>query len=131
VEPFIVEATKSTPFIQLDANAGLIRIQGESFPENAAKFYGPVFSWLTRFLAMDGARPVVIELRMGYFNSSSSKALLIFFDLLEDAARSGREVVINWQYDAENELSREFGEEFRQDLEAVEFNLVRISGGHG
>jgi hypothetical protein len=59
-----------------------------------------------------------------YFNSSSSKALMNFFDLLDEAVAAGRKIAVNWIYDAGNESALEYGEEFKEDLESLEFNLV-------
>ena len=42
MEAIIIEATKSSPFIYIDPATHLIQIKGESYPENAAKFFGPI-----------------------------------------------------------------------------------------
>ncbi len=68
-----------------------------------------------------------IDMEIIYFNSSSSKALMNLFDLFEEAAQSGKQIQINWRYHEENDTALECGEEFKEDLEAVEFNLVKIS----
>ena len=38
-----IEQTKSTPRIQFEADSNKLRIEGQSYPENAFKFYEPVF----------------------------------------------------------------------------------------
>jgi hypothetical protein len=62
-----------------------------------------------------------------YFNSSSSKVLMDFCDVLEEAANSGKNVTVNWIYEEDDEDALEFGEEFQEELESVKFNLVEKS----
>ena len=121
-----LEATKSSPFISFDTQRGVLEIKGKSYPENAAKFYAPVFEWVSAYLNSDDDRIVEVNLELIYLKSSSSKAILNLFDILDRCAKSGRAIVINWRYHEENETALECGEEFGEDLEAVTFNLVKI-----
>jgi hypothetical protein len=122
-----VEATNSTPSILFDAQSGTLEIRGRSYPENAAKFYAPVFEWLKSYL--DSTNPAIVEvtLEIIYLNSSSSKAVLNLMDILDRSAAGGREVVINWLYHEEDETALECGEEFKEDLASAIFNLVQIT----
>ena len=67
-----------------------------------------------------------LNLEIIYLNSSSSKILLNLFDMLDDAARRGQEIVINWRYHEESETALECGEEFAEELTTAKFNLVMI-----
>lgn len=127
MEKLIIEPTKSTPLIDFDPVSRVLLLKGESYPEYAAKFYGPVFSWLTAFFE-EGCeeQTVTVNIEITYFNSSSSKALMNIFDILEEAAEKGNNVVVNWRYDKENEAAEECGEEFMEDLEHVKFNMVKM-----
>lgn len=124
MEKLIIEATGSSPKITGDADAGLLEIKGESYPENTMAFYAPVFSWLETCLGRLENRKFTVDLGLVYFNSSSSKVLMDIFDMLDNAAKTGADVAINWIYDAEDEDTLEFGEEFKEDLEYLKFNLV-------
>lgn len=126
MENLTVEATKSTPSIFFDAQRGNLEIRGKSYPENAAKFYAPVFEWLNSYLQAYDTATVQVTLEIIYLNSSSSKALLNLLDMLDRAAKSGREVVISWRYHEEDETALECGEEFKEDLESAVFNLVKM-----
>ena len=59
-----------------------------------------------------------------YFNSSSSKLFFDLFDLLEEAHDNGKEIMIHWLYDTENENALEAGEDFKEDFESLNFNLI-------
>lgn len=126
MEKLFIEPTKSTPLVDFDPTSGKLLVKGESYPEYAAKFYSPVFTWLTTFLESDSEQTAVIDLEISYFNSSSSKALMNIFDILEEAAERGRDIIVNWRYDKENEAAMECGEEFMEDLESIKFNMVEI-----
>ncbi len=121
------EATKSTPSICFDAEKGILEIKGRCYPENAAKFFAPIFDWVSSYLQSPDTTVVNMTLELSYFNSSSSKAILNLFDMLDQSAMSGRKVVINWRYHEEDETGLECGEEFSEDLEAAIFNLVKIT----
>lgn len=109
-----IDGTQSTPAIQGDWNAGLLAMQGDSYPENSFELFGQVIDWVERFLREE-ARPLALELRLLYLNTSSIKALMDIFDLLEEAHRQERQVSVNWHYDSRNERVAELAEEFRED----------------
>ena len=109
-----ITGTQSTPAIQGDWQAGLLAMQGDSYPENSFELFGQVLDWVERFLREEN-RPLTLELRLLYLNTSSIKALMDIFDLLEDAHRDARPVAVNWHYDSRNERVAELAEEFRED----------------
>ena len=128
MENFILEATRSTPAVHFDATTLVLEMKGESYPENSAKFFGPMFAWVTEAMAQGGTAPLVMNLELAYFNSSSSKILFNLFDILDKAAASGRAVTINWRYLEENEMALECGEEFQNEVANAVFNLVPLGG---
>ena len=121
-----LEPTKSTPSIFFDAQRAVLEIKGKSYPENAAKFYEPILDWVS--VDPDSLEGVTVQINVEILdlNSSSTKAFLNLFDLLDRWARTGKTVEINWRYHEDNETALECGEEFVEDLEAVKFNLVKI-----
>lgn len=115
LETLRIEATKSSPMVDLNGNKNLLRIEGESYPEDAAKFYSPVFKWVEKYLAwVEG--PVLVELRISYLNTSSLKCIMTFLDMLEDSYRKGADIAVSWCYDRDNEIAIECGKEFQEDL---------------
>ncbi len=125
MDKLIIEATRSSPAIAFDAETRRLRICGESYPENAAAFYTPVFAWLKEFIAaLESGAAVQVDLAILYLNSSSTKVMLNLLDLLEQAAQDGTQIVVNWHYDPENEAMLECGQDFSEELETLTFNLV-------
>jgi len=109
-----IEATQSTPSVHGDWQGGVLRMGGDSFPENSYEFFGSVIDWIERYLA-DGNRPLRLELRLMYMNTSSVKAMMDIFDMLEDAHRGGRAVAVRWLHDPRNERVADLAAEFRED----------------
>ncbi len=126
MEAFVREKTKSTPWIKLDPNNNLLELKGESYPENSANFYSPMLEWLETYLQSVEDQPIHVDMELIYFNSSSSKILMNFFDMLEDAARKGVPVTVEWKYHKDNDIALECGEEFQEDLEHVAFHLMAL-----
>lgn len=124
---FHVEGTKSSPRMYCDPASRVLEISGESYPENCQRLYGPLFDWLQEFLARDAAGPVVLNMEVRYFNSSTSRTFMNLFDLLDEQAGQGRPVVVNWRFHEENDTARECGEEFQDDVSHLAFNLVPTS----
>jgi hypothetical protein len=118
-----IEATKFTPEITFDYSGRLLEIKGESYPENTSEFFNPVFKWLDDYLAEGKSEPTLVNIELYYFNSSSSKVLMNFFEVLDQAASKGGNITVNWVYEEEDEDSLEFGEEFAEDLDHLTFNL--------
>jgi hypothetical protein len=125
MESFVRERTKSTPWINFDPKQNFLEIKGESYPENSAKFYSPMLEWLEEFLRQ-ATQNVQVDIELVYFNSSSSKILMNFFDLLEDTAQRGIQISVTWKYNEDNDIALECGEEFQEDLEHVAFDLVQV-----
>lgn len=124
MEDLIIEKTQSTPYIHFSQTTNELVIKGESFPENSAKFYAPVMAWLKEYLTILGNNKMIMEFEIVYFNSSTSKVFMTIFDLLQAEVDKGKEISVIWKCDAENETAIECGEEFKEDLESLSFDIV-------
>ncbi len=111
---FALPGSQSTPAILSDWAAGSLSMQGDSYPENSYELFHQVYQWIERFLA-EAERPFSLELRLLYLNTSSIKAMMDIFDLLEAAHQEGKSVAVNWYYDRHNERVVELAEEFKED----------------
>ena len=109
-----IEGGQSTPGIVGDWEKGVLSMHGDSYPENSFEFFTTVISWIEDFLTQK-TEPLTLELGLIYMNTSSVKAMMDIFDLLEEAHNKGRAVRADWRYDPQNERVRELAEEFRED----------------
>jgi SiaC family regulatory phosphoprotein len=109
-----IRGTQSTPSIDGNWKTGVLAMQGDSYPENSYELFDPLIVWVKDYLAEE-ERPLNLELRLLYLNTSSIKAMMDIFDLLERAHCANRAVCVNWYYDRGNERVAELAEEFRED----------------
>lgn len=128
MEKIIIEATERTPAVMFDFENGAFSFKGESYPEDASAFFGPLHKAMDEFLAGNFESKIVFDVEFEYFNSSSAKVLMNLFQLLEDAAENkGKKTVINWHYNEDDDTMQEFGEDFASDMEHTVFNLCLLS----
>ncbi|MEA5473676.1 biofilm regulation phosphoprotein SiaC [Synechococcus sp. CCY9201] len=107
-------ASQSTPAINADWNAGLLVMTGESYPENTYELFAQVISWVEQYLQIISA-PLRVDLKLNYLNTSSIRAMIDIFDLLQRSYDEGGDVSVHWLYDSRNPRSAELGEEFKED----------------
>ncbi|WP_409522649.1 biofilm regulation phosphoprotein SiaC [Nitrincola sp. MINF-07-Sa-05] len=109
-----IEGTSSTPTISCDVETGTLSMTGDSYPENSFEFFNDVIEWVSDFVEQQD-KPLTLELKLIYMNTSSVKAMMDIFDLLEAAHLQGYSVAVNWYYDPRNERVIELAEEFKED----------------
>lgn len=124
MKEYFVEATKASPRIHFNPDTHHHEMAGESYPENCSSFYSPMFTWLEEYLGGISGASLKFTMDILYFNSSSSKTFMDLFDILDDIASSGTDIVVDWRYHEENEIALECGEEFMEEVQNVTFNLV-------
>ncbi|MGO4378081.1 DUF1987 domain-containing protein [Pseudoduganella sp. RAF53_2] len=122
MESLFIAASPTSPEVDFRFNEHTLSLKGESYPENAAAFYGPVIERLRVYLAECSEAAITVNVSLAYFNSSSTKMLFALFESLNDAAQAGNTVVLNWYRDEEDDTIEEFGEELRDDFPALQFN---------
>ena len=121
-----IDSTASTPAILCDGETGRLEMRGDSYPENSFEFFTPVIAWVEAYLS-GSDRPLTADLYLLYLNTSSVKAMMDIFDMLEEAWGSGRAVAVNWYYDEENERVAELAEEFKEDC-SFPFTIAKNPG---
>jgi hypothetical protein len=119
---FFTERTKTTPRVDLNAETGELEIIGECYPENAMPFYKPIFEWLNDYLCQSNTA-IIVNLRLAYFNTSTSKCLLNLLEILEQAHLNGRQIELNWHYQENDEDMLDSGYEFAEDI-TLPFNFL-------
>lgn len=109
-----IAQTQAIPEVVSDSSTGTLRMTGDSYPENAFELFNGIIEWVEAFLAHSD-KPLRLELHLVYMNTSSVRAMLDIFDLLEEAHKNGREVRVDWHYDKRNERIVQMAVEFRED----------------
>lgn len=121
MENLYIAPTPSSPQVDFKFDTRTLSLRGESYPENAAAFYGEVISRLKDYLAQQNGTHIEVNIALAYFNSSSTKMLFNLIAALNDAVEAGNRVTLNWYHDEDDDTILEFGQELSEDFPAIDF----------
>ena len=124
MEPIFIEGTAKTPTVKFDSTEGVFEIKGRSIPENSVEFYKPLVDWLDTYKESPLIKTTV-NIRLEYFNTSSSKCILDVFKKLESIHKAKNEVEVNWYYEEDDEDMLEAGEDY-ESIIRVPFKMIEI-----
>jgi hypothetical protein len=117
------ERATSTPYILIDEEKSYMKFEGRSFHENVVEFYSGVNTWLDAYLATDFG-VFTFDFEMNYFNSSTSKLLHNMLTKMDNCVADNKKVVVNWITTEDNDIIIECGEDFKEDFNKLEFNII-------
>jgi len=123
MENLIINSSSETPYfprVSFNSITGVCEISGESFMEETYKFYSPLMEWLEKYLSEK--KPVTLNVKLTYFNTSSSRSILDLLDILREYMDSGGKVKVNWYYDLEDPDMEDEVEDFKAES-GLEINL--------
>ena len=111
------------PIVDFNAETGICEISGESYMEETYTFYEPIITWLRSFVEL--RKKLVLDIKLTYFNTSSSRFILEMLDVLKSFKNQGGDVSVNWYYREEdpdmlneiNDISGETG---------LDFNIIKF-----
>ena len=118
-----VAPTSNTPAIEFDSVSGVLTISGKSIAEDSQEFYRPLLEALTEYKKQPRLQTTV-NLKLVYFNTSSSKSILDVLRLIE-SLKDNSEVIINWFYEKEDEDMLEVGEDYCEIVN-LPFHMVEV-----
>lgn len=121
MENLFIAATPSSPEVNFEFAQNILSLKGESYPENAAVFYGEAITRLRKYLAACDKTAVTVNVALTYFNSSSTKMLFSIFRALNEAAERGNHICLHWFHDEDDDTILEFGQELKGDFPAIDF----------
>ncbi len=124
MEKFFIEPTRVTPLVKFDPEAGILEVKGRSSPENSIQFYQKIIDSLDAFAKSDKPK-FTTNFSFEYFNTSSSKCLFDVFKKLSKISDEGKDIIINWYYEEDDEDMMEAGEDYA-DLLDLDFNFLEI-----
>ena len=124
MDPIIIEGTPKTPTVRFDSVEAVFKLEGRSIPENSVEFYKPLVDWLESYKDTP-LQETVVEVKLEYFNTSSSKCILDVFKKLEVIHKAKNEVLIKWYYEEDDEDMLEAGEDY-ESIIRVPFEMKEI-----
>jgi len=131
MENLIIPETDFTPRVSYILESGYLELSGISRPENVAGFYEEPLHWLAELedsiLNRSEFKYEVSELnfviKLSYFNSSSSKYLIMMLRHLKNLIDAGIQVKIDWYFEEGDEKMQEDGEDIAAAVD-LEFNYI-------
>lgn len=123
MDDLIIKETKESLGIHLNARDGKISLTGNSYPENTFELYKPMMEWVEEYFNGNAQEHTRVDMEIIYFNSSSSRLLYEFFDILNEA-RDRYGIEVNWIYEEENDSAEEMGEDFTEEFPELKINMV-------
>ncbi|MBP1627951.1 MAG: hypothetical protein H6Q00_2426 [Holophagaceae bacterium] len=126
MENKFIAAGERSPEVDFRYDQNHLALRGEAYPEDAAAFFGPLLKDLSAYCETVKGQELLMAFQLVYFNTSSAKALMNMIQILEAAASSGTKVAIRWLFMEDDDVIREFGEDFSMELEHARFQLVQI-----
>jgi len=118
------EKTTTTPYVLIDEENGYMKFEGRSYLEDIHGFYEEITEWLGNYISSGPVR-MTFECSLEYFNSSTTKLLYNMLRAMDKAAGNGAKVTVNWIADEDNDMVVECGEDFGDEMEHLEFVLVK------
>lgn len=117
------EKTTSTPYVLADEKNGCLKLEGRCFHEKVGEFFKEINDWLEVYLTTDFGT-FTFDNEISYFNSSTTKLLLNMLLKMDRHSTEKNKIVVNWITTGDNEIMIECGEDFGEEMENLEFNLV-------
>jgi len=117
------ERTTSTPYVLVDEEKGYMKLEGRCFHENVGVFFKEISDWLDDYLPTD-FKSFTFDNAISYFNSSTTKLMFNMLLKMDRHTSDENKIVVNWITSEDNEIMIECGEDFEEEMENLEFNLI-------
>lgn len=119
------EPTRTTPFIKLDYDHGLIEFKGKLTPENCSDLFDPIIQWIDEYIdhPLDKTE---LNIQLEYFNTRSSIYLLDIFRKFECLTDKNRKIIINWICESDDFDMIEAGEDY-QAIINIPINIIEFN----
>lgn len=121
---FDIEGSAKTPTVSLDNKSGVLLLKGRSIPENSIDFFQPIYNWIDKYCE-DPKQETKLQIRLEYFNTSSSKCILDLFRKFEPLNNGKSKVVVEWYYEVDDEDMEEAGEDY-QAIVDLPFSMIEV-----
>ena len=122
MEVIKITGTDDTPSVHLDKDKGIFEMSGRSLPEDVTMFYQQILEWIDAYVKAPNNR-TEFNFKLEYFNTASSKVILDILLKFEEISESGKEIVVKWFYNEDEEDMLEAGEEYA-DIVNIPFEYI-------
>lgn len=117
-----IEQRDDSPLVAYDEKNHTLLIQGKTYMHDAFAFYENIRRWIA-------SREDVLQISIDliYINSTSSQAILDFFEALQVYKEKVPSLKVVWKFDEDNSMMEEAGEEYQSEFDTLEIILAPYS----
>lgn len=119
---FFIKRTFNTPEVGILASEGIIKIEGRSIPEDPVEFYDQFITKIEEYY-LNPNSITRFDIKLEYINSGSAKYLLEMLRAIKRHFDDGKNCVINWYYEEDDESIQELGLHYQNTIK-IPFNLI-------
>jgi hypothetical protein len=124
MEKLLLKGSPKTPDVTFDGDLGVLKLSGRSIPEDSIEFFQPLNEWIDGYCQHPSSE-TLLDVRLEYFNTSSSKCILDLFKKFERVNGNRTTVRVNWYFETEDEDMAEAGEDYRAIVE-LPFDIIEV-----
>jgi len=110
-EQVIHAQIRNCPGIIYYPERNTLEITGRSIAENPENIFTPLSEWIT--VHFTNNHSLNVNIRLEYINSGSSKCLFDILKKLTGYHRSGKNVLMKWLFEEDDESILDLGEHYR------------------
>jgi len=131
MEDLLLEGSRDvyfSPAVKLVTASGHCSITGESYLEEPYEFYRKIAAWFIDYVEAGGTS-IQLDIKLNYFNTSSSRAILEMLRVLKNLQKNGTTLEVNWYYpDPDDDEILMEGEDFQEEC-GLKINMVEYKFG--
>ena len=120
MDSLFIKPTADTPQVDFEST-GELTMHGRSLPENPNEFYNPLLKWAESCNIPD----IKFNLRLEYFNTSSSKLIFILLKKFIENPLV-KDIIVKWHYETGDQDSLEMGEQYQSILQ-IPFEYIEVA----
>ncbi|MEX0988153.1 MAG: DUF1987 domain-containing protein [Bacteroidales bacterium] len=117
-----LKKTFNSPEIEFHAETGKLNIEGRSIPEDPGEFFDKLISWMKEYFQHPPEK-TVMNIKLEYINSGSSKYMLELLRILKVNHELGRDVLVKWYFEEGDESIEELGQHYEQTMQ-IPFEII-------
>lgn len=117
-----LKKTFNSPEVSFIASRGELLVEGRSIPEDPGDFFDRLILWLNDYF-LDPAEQTVMNIKLEYINSGSSKYMLELLRILKVNHEKGRNILVKWYYEEGDESIEELGQHYEQTMQ-IPFEII-------
>ncbi|MDA3821242.1 MAG: DUF1987 domain-containing protein [Bacteroidales bacterium] len=122
MDDLYLNKTFNSPEVEFMAASGELNIEGRSIPEDPGEFFERLINWLSDYF-LNPVDTTVMNIKLEYINSGSSKYMLELLRILKVNHTKGRNVLVKWFYEEGDESIEELGQHYEQTMQ-IPFEII-------